>query len=174
MTRLGLLSALPFTVVFILSTAQVSALVTVPDSTDKRPDIIPIDTCQIIQNRIAQQIEKIDDRVSSKQQRYREIQVKIERIIVIAQEHGVETTQLKHYAHTLELKVDNFAREAHELVAILKKTHTLACGGDKKAFYDALGTARSQLAIVRGAAADIRLFIADKLVHEARAVLGQL
>lgn len=184
MKKLSFLATLVFAFVMIAPTALASAQEgtnladQAPDlrvlTTDVRPDIHPTDRCVVLQERIETVIENTQKRVANKKEKYEQIKQKVRRIIAIAEEHGVDASVLVEDLKILDQKIERLSVEVREFVAILKQAHELACGDDRHAYQDAVQKARQQLRVVRKAAADVRVFIVETLIPDARKVLAQI
>lgn len=180
MKKISIFSALVFAFVMVVPSLSASAIenqprVVLDRATDVRPvDILPIDRCTVVQKRVKNAIKNIQDRANKKKQKYEEIQRKLKRIINLAEEHGVDPSVLVKDLAVLEEKVENFSAEGRELIGILEKAYELACSDDQQSFQDALKKARIQLKVVRDQAKDIKDFIQNTLVPDARKILKEI
>jgi len=137
-------------------------------------DIRPIDRCISVDLRLKKTIERLEQSVSKKNQRYQEISQKVIRIIEAGNKHGIDTSKLSESLRIFEEKVGVFTAEARTLHALLNTALEYACGDNEGKFREALQAAREQLKVVRLAAKDIRVFMSSTLVPEAREVLRLL
>ena len=178
MKKLSFMASLVLGFTVLMSLFQVNAqpervtLQRSPSVSDIRPADVCVYNLQV--KHIAEIIKRVKNAVENKNQRYESIASKVKRIIVLAEGHGVETSELRENLEMANAKMERFNKEAKELVSILQAAQKYACQGNRDAYNDAIKKARQQMQNTKKAAADARIFINGTLIPSAREVLQKI
>jgi hypothetical protein len=112
--------------------------------------------------------------MDNQHKKYLHISEKIERVIRLAEGHGVSSTALETQLAKLSVNMQNFTREADMLIALLEEVRARACENDQQQFNSGLKEAREQLRSVRGQALSTKVLIMDSIIPAARDILNEL